>query len=153
LKSQTGALAPGAEDSSSPTAKTETRSWLVLWSSFFFALVQSLCTAVLAISGIRVVLGLTALAAAAGVHAPARGFHQDAVRIPMMTLALAGSVVNLYVLWHLRRLRNRPSARWRQRPLSASKKRSERWQFVLSVATLVLLAAEWITHPLVHRVP
>ncbi len=126
------------------------RNWLLLWPSFFFALVQSLCTAVIAISGVRVVIGLSALAAAAGLHAPAKGFHQDAIRIPMMVLALAGALINFYVLWHIRRLRNRPSAKWRQQPLTAKKLRSERLQFALSIATLVLLLAEWMTHRIVH---
>jgi hypothetical protein len=130
----------------------EKRNWLVLWSSFFFALVQSLCTAVFAISAIRVLIGLSALAAAAGVNAPARGFHQDAIRIPMMALALFGALVNLYVLWQIRRLRNRPAAQWRQRPLTAAKRRSERLQLGLSILTLILLLAEWLTHPMVHRV-
>src|SRR6187402_226266 len=75
---------------------------VVTWSSFVFAVLQSACTAVLAISGIRVAIGLSALAVAAGVNAPARGFHQNAIRIPMLLLALVGAVINLYVLWHLR---------------------------------------------------
>jgi hypothetical protein len=141
-----------AADLALPDRPLDKRNWIVLWSSFFFALVQSLCTAVLAVSGIRVVIGLSALAAAAGVHAPARGFHQDAVRIPMMILALGGSLLNLYVLWHIRRLRHQPSAQWRRQPLSPKKRRSERLQFALSVLTLLLLLAEWITHPMMHRV-
>lgn len=123
---------------------------MIVWSSFFFALVQSLCTAVIAISGLRVVIGLSALAAAAGLHTAAKGFHQDAIRIPMMVLALVGALINLYVLWHLRRLRNRPSAKWRQQPLTAKKLRSERLQFALSIATLFLLLSEWATHRIVH---
>jgi len=120
--------------------------------SFLFALVQSACTAVLAISGFRVLIGLGALAAAAGIHAPAKGFHQDAIRIPMMILALAGSLANLYVLWRVRSLRARPSAQWRVQPLTPAKRRSERLQLILAILTLVLLAVEWITHPMVHRV-
>src|SRR5271165_6596366 len=131
---------------------TPSRTRILTWSSFAFALLQSFCSAVIAISGLRVAIGLGALAAAAGVHAPATGFHSDAIRIPMMALALVGSVLNLYLLWNARRLRNRPSAQWRRVPLTPKKKASERLQLVLSVATLVLLAAEWFTHPLLHRV-
>src|ERR1700761_555378 len=58
-------------------------------ASFALALLQSLCTAVLTVSGIRVAIGLTALAAASGIYAPARGWHQDAIRIPMLVLASA----------------------------------------------------------------
>ena len=136
-------------DAESSTASTR---WLT-WSGFVIAVLQSACTAVMVISGVRVVIGLTALAAAAGLHTPAHGFHADIIRVPMMAIALIGSVLNLYVIWKVRRLRNRQSTQWRQKPLSSKKKRSERLQIVLSLLTLVLLAAEWITHPLVHRVP
>ncbi len=128
-------------------------SKLISWSSIVFAILQSACTAVIAISGLRVAIGLSALAAAAGIHAPAHGFHQDAVRIPMMVLAFLGAVINLYVVGKLRRLRSKPAAQWRQQPVPKKKLNSERFQIALSILTLLLLAAEWITHPLVHRVP
>lgn len=129
------------------------RRWVVGWTSLAFALLQSACTAVIAISGIRVAIGLSALAAAAGVNAPAKGFHADAIRIPMMIIALAGSLLNLYVIWHIRRLRTRPAAQWRLKPPDAAKLRSERLQIALSIITLALLAAEGITHPMLHRAP
>jgi hypothetical protein len=127
------------------------RKW-VGWTSLVIAVLQSACTAVIAISGVRVVIGLTALAAAAGVNAPARGFHSDAIRIPMMILAFCGAVVNLYVIGRIRRLRARPASQWRQTPVPPSKLRSERLQIALSVITLLLLLAEWVTHPMIHRV-
>ena len=123
------------------------------WSSIVFAVLQSACTAVIAISGVRVAIGLSALAAAAGIHAPAHGFHQNAIRIPMMALAFLGAVINLFVIWKVRSLRSKPAAQWRQQPVTKRKLNSERFQIALSVLTLLLLAAEWITHPLVHRVP
>ena len=123
------------------------------WSSIVFAILQSVCTAVIAISGLRVAIGLSALAAAAGIHAPARGFHQDAIRIPMMVLALLGSFINLYVVWKVRHLRNKPAAQWRRQPVAKRKLNSERFQIALSILTLLLLAAEWVAHPMVHRVP
>jgi hypothetical protein len=134
------------------------RAWqvnakLINLSSIAFAVLQSACTAVIAISGLRVAIGLSALAAAAGIHAPARGFHQGAIRIPMMVLAFLGAVINLYVVWKVRHLRKNPASQWRQQPLTKKKLNSERFQVALSVLTLLLLAAEWITHPIVHRVP
>src|SRR5712664_3409103 len=126
---------------------------LLNWSGIVFALLQSACTAVIAISGLRVAIGLSALAAAAGIHAPAHGLHQDAIRIPMMVLAFLGAVTNLCVIWKVRRLRSRPASQWRQQPVTKKKLSSERFQIALSILTLLLLAAEWITHPLVHRVP
>src|SRR5260370_35947637 len=124
---------------------------LINWSSMVFALLQSVCSAVVAISGLRVAIGLGALAPAARADAPGRGLHQDAIRIPMMALALAGSMLNLFVLWPVRNLRNRPAAQWRRQPLSAAKKYSERLQYALSILTLILLATEWFAHRLIHR--
>jgi hypothetical protein len=147
---------PSSKDvatASSVTDSLSSRLKLLNWSGIFFALLQSACTAVIAISGVRVVIGLSAVAAAAGIHAPARGFHQDAIRIPMMLLALAGSLVNLFVNWRARKLRTKPASQWRQKPVSSNKLNSERFQITLSILTLVLLAAEWITHPMIHRVP
>jgi hypothetical protein len=128
-------------------------SKLLNWSSIGFAILQSACTAVIAISGVRVAIGLSALTAAAGIHAPAHGFHQDAIRIPMMVLAFLGAIINLYVVGKVRRLRSRPASQWRQQPVPKKKLNSERFQIALSVLTLLLLAAEWITHPMVHHVP
>src|SRR5438034_6051227 len=89
---------------------------LINWSSIVFAILQSACSAVIAISGLRVAIGLGGLAAAAGIHAPAKGFHQDDIRIPMMLFALLGSLLNLFVIWKIRSLRSRPAAQWRQKP-------------------------------------
>jgi formate hydrogenlyase subunit 3/multisubunit Na+/H+ antiporter MnhD subunit len=121
------------------------------WTSVLFALLQSLCTAVLTISGFRVAIGLSALAAASGIYAPAKGWHQDAIRIPMLIVATIGAVVNLAVLAWIRHLRTRSSAQWRRRERSAREKRSERLQIVLAVVTLILVALEIWTHPMVHR--
>jgi hypothetical protein len=148
-----GAASESVRDSAaSLPQRRDARAKFLTWSSFLFALLQSICTAVIALSGIRVALGLTALAAAAGVDTPARGFHSDAIRIPMMAFALLGAMVNLYLLWNTRRLRNRPAAQWRLVPLTAKQRFSQRLQLVLSILTLLLLAAEWLTHPLIHRV-
>jgi formate hydrogenlyase subunit 3/multisubunit Na+/H+ antiporter MnhD subunit len=112
---------------------------------------QSLCTAVLTISGIRVAIGLSALAAASGIYAPARGFHQDAVRIPMLILATLGAIANLAVLAWIRHLRSRPSAQWRRRELSSTEKRSEKLQVAMAILTLILVGLETWTHPMVHH--
>jgi len=130
---------------------TERRSWIVGLTSLLFIVLQSACTAVIAISGVRVLIGLGALAAAAGLHTPAIGFHSDAIRIPMMVLAVGGSVVNLYVLWRIRSLRARASSQWRAQPVSASKTRAEGFQIALAVITLILVAAEYATHLIVHN--
>ena len=119
--------------------------------SLAVALLQSLCTAVFAVSGIRVIIGLSALAAVSGIYAPAKGFHQDAIRIPMLIFAAAGALVNLGVLAWIWRLRAQPSAQWRRREISSQQKRSERLQVVLAVLTLILVGLETWTHTKIHR--
>ena len=120
-------------------------------ASLIVAMAQSLCTAVLTISGIRVAIGLSALAAAGGIYAPAKGFHQDAIRIPMLILATVGAIVNLAVLAWIRHLRSQPSAQWRRRELSPKERRSERLQVAMAILTLILVGLETWTHPMVHR--
>ena len=120
-------------------------------SAFLFAILQTLCPAVIGISAVRVFIGLGALAAAAGTNAQPHGWHADWIRVPMMWIAAFGAALNLFVIWHVRRLRARPAAQWRIAPLSPGKLRSERVQIVLAVLTFVCLAAEWITHPMMHH--
>jgi hypothetical protein len=64
----------------------------------------------------------------------------------MLVVALLGSLLNLAILLHVRHLRNRPAAQWRQKPLSPRQKRSELAQLVLSLATLVLIGVEEYLH-------
>jgi hypothetical protein len=116
------------------------------WSSFFFALLQSVCSAFIALNGVRLLIGIGAFAAASSALKLADRMHIDAIRIPMMLIALAGSLLNLIVLWQVWRLRKRPASAWRQQPVSTRKKISERIQFTLSVLTLFLLAAEFFAH-------
>jgi hypothetical protein len=114
----------------------------VAWSSFLFALLQSICTFFAAANGLRFAVGLGALVLSAGAGAMVERFHADALRIPMIALALIGSLLNLAILAQVRRLRRRPSSQWRQQQPSARQLRMERLQIVLSVATLVLVAVE-----------
>ena len=154
LKPVATSPSPNTNPVTDPDANPDTnwkRTRALGGASLLFALLQSLCTAVLTISGIRVAIGLTALAAAGGIYAPARGFHQDAIRIPMLILATAGAIINLAVLAWIRHLRSRPSAQWRRRELTPKQKRSERLQVVLAIVTLILVGLETWTHPMVHR--
>jgi hypothetical protein len=119
--SDTSNLTPAPAEE--PTGK---RTWFVSMTSFIFIVLQSACTAVIAISGVRVAIGLSALAEATiGIHAPAGGFHRDVIRIPMMIAATSGSLINLYVIWRIRTLRARPSSQWRLQPVTRKQRRSE----------------------------
>jgi heme/copper-type cytochrome/quinol oxidase subunit 2 len=122
----------------------------VSFASVIVALLQSLCTAVLTINGIRVGIGLAALAAGS-VWEPVRAFHRDSIRIPMLIIAVVGALVNLAVLLWIWRLRARPEANWRRREISPKQRRSERLQVAMAVLTLVLVGAETWTHAVTHK--
>jgi hypothetical protein len=123
-------------------------SWFAGLTSFVFIVLQSACTAVLAISSLRLVIGLTSLAAASIIPRFIFSIHAARFRIPMMIVAVLGSMINLYVLWRLRSLRSRPAAQWRIQPISDKQRRSEIIQVALAVVTLMLIVVESLIH---HR--
>jgi hypothetical protein len=127
-------------------AETGKAQSIVAWSGFFFAILQSICTFFAAIEGLRLLIGVGSLAIAASVGSVLDKLHADWIRLPMISLALVGSLVNLAVLLQLRRLRNRPAAQWRLKPISQRKIRMERVQMGLSIATLVIIGIEEYLH-------
>jgi hypothetical protein len=126
--------------------KLERKQDVIAWSSFLLALLQSICGAVVALDGLRFAIGIGALALSTGVGAAMVRFHTDSIRIPMMAVALIGSLLNLAILIHVRRLRNRPAAQWRRKALSLHKMRMEHLQMTFSLATLVLIGVEEYLH-------
>jgi hypothetical protein len=137
---------PNPAETIEVTENTVSVPGAVAWSSFFFALLQSVCTFFAAANGLRFAVGLGSLVLSASAGAMVDRFHADALRVPMVGLAFFGSLLNLAILAQVRRLRRRSASQWRQHPLSARKLRMERLQIVLSVATLVLVAVEEILH-------
>jgi hypothetical protein len=132
----------------------DSKGWdAVSFASVTVALLQSLCTAVLTINGIRVAIGLAALAAGS-IWAPVQAFHRDAIRIPMLALATLGAVTNLAVLAWMWRLRARPEAQWRRREITKKQRRSERLQVAMAVLTLALVGLETWNHAMMthHQV-
>ena len=123
---------------------------LLSWGSLALAAAESLCVAAVGLSGMRVALGMTSLLAA-GAGGPAHGFHSDTIRIPLLTLGAVGALTSLLLLWNEDRLRRNPSAAWRVRPLTLVQRRFRRIQLITAILTLLLVAAELVTHPLFHR--
>jgi hypothetical protein len=119
---------------------------VIAWSSFFFALLQSICGAVLAINGLRLAIGIGSLILTTGAGAAMVRFHTDWIRVPMLGIALIGSLVNLAILIHIRHLRNRRAAQWRRKALTNHQVRMERLQWVLSIAALLLIGIEEYLH-------
>src|SRR5712664_2759021 len=81
---------------------------LINWSAFLFAILQSVCSSFIALNGVRLLIGVGALAAASGALKLADRMHIAAIRIPMMLLALVGSVLNLVVLCQVFNVPRRP---------------------------------------------
>jgi len=123
---------------------------LLAWGSLVLAAAESICVAAVGLSGIRVALGLTSLLAA-GAGGPARGFHREAIRIPLLTIGAVGALISLLLLWNEEKLRRNPAAAWRIRPLTPEQRRRRWLQLVLAILTLLLVAAELITHPWFHH--
>ena len=138
-------------DTGAPLAKMPlVNPKLINWSAFLFAALQSVCSAFIALNGVRLLIGIGAFAAASSALKLADRMHVDAIRIPMMVLALAGSLLNLVILWQVWRLRKRPASAWRQTAVPKRKLASEWLQFTLSILTLALLAAEFLAHRMLH---
>jgi hypothetical protein len=135
-----------SEDSLPLPGATAGVNIVVAWSSFLFVLLQSVCTFFTALDGLRVLIGVGALTSIVGAGKFWDRFHTDWIRVPMVGFALAGALLNLIVLMHVRYLRNRPASQWRQKPLTRGKIQKERVQLVLSLVTLVLVLVEEITH-------
>lgn len=127
------------------------KSWAIGLTSLFFILLQSACTAFMALSGLRLLIGLGSLAAATAGTNLLASIHSAAIRIPMEIVAIAGSVLNLYAIWRVRSLRARPSSKWRVVPVSADKRRAESLQIAIAIVTLLLVAIEWTIHIHLHR--
>lgn len=124
-----------------PRRGVRARLW-VSWSSLLFAFLQSVCTFLMAVAGLRLVVGVGSLALSAEVAALLDRLHAGWLRIPMVSLAFLGAALNLVAILQIWRLRARPASQWRQPPADVGKLRMERWQLALSLVTFALIALE-----------
>jgi hypothetical protein len=122
------------------------RPWIIGLASLFFILLQSACTVFMALSGLRLLIGIGSLAVATAGMRFFDSIHGGAIRLPMEIVAVTGSLVNLYSIKRVRSLRARPSSQWRVAPITAAKRRSESIQIAMAVVTLLLVALEWTFH-------
>lgn len=146
-ETSTGSLQDAANDpANAPDEPFSSRLRLFNLSAIFFAILQSACSAFIALSGVRILIGVGAFAFAAGALRFADKIHLDAIRIPMMFLAVLGSLLNLLALRRVWSLRTRAASAWRRRPIPKQKQRAERLQLGISLLTLLLVAAETAAH-------
>jgi hypothetical protein len=143
-------MTPDTETPAFSALEPPRANWAVTLSSFFLILLQSFCTFAMAVSGFRLFLGAGALAGAFGLIRPFIPFHANIYRVPMMVIALGGSVLNLYFIWRIRSLRARPASQWRVVAPTTEQLRSENFQIALAVVTLVLLVVEEAGHMVFH---
>jgi hypothetical protein len=139
-------LEHNAQVDTRPLKDVQRRSWIIGLTSIFFILLQSACTAFMAFSGLRLLIGIGSLAAATTGMRLLDFIHGEALRIPMEIVAVTGSAINLYAIWRVRSLRARPSSQWRIGPVSANKRHAESIQIALAILTLLLVLIEWILH-------
>jgi len=140
--SRTGKLAPEANE----PGIAGHAGWLA-GGSFSLALIETVCVFFLSLSKLGILIGLAAFMSAE-IASP---FHSDRVRVPLLGLAFAGSVANLFLLWNAQHLRNASTAAWRKRPLTSSQRRRIIFLVALSILTILLVAAEFWIHPIGER--
>jgi hypothetical protein len=137
----------GAAEGNQPAVLATGRQLSVVGSSLLFSVLQSVCTAVVALNSVRLAIGIGSLAMTTGLGAAMEHFHQITwLRVTFLVGALSGSILTLGIVVRANRLRNRPAARWRLRPLSSKQKRLELLQLSLSLVTLLLIVVEEYLH-------
>jgi len=115
-------------------------------TSLFLATIEAVCVFVVSANGVAALVGSSGIVLAGG----ARLFHQAAIRLPLLALATAIALFNLWMLLNTWRLRRAPTAQWRLRPLPASKRRQIALIAALSLLTLVIVGAELFVHHKLH---
>jgi hypothetical protein len=134
-------------DSDRPSVLETAPSISVAASSLLFSVLQSICTAVVALNSVRLAIGIGSLAMTTGLGAAMEHFHQITwLRVTFLVGAISGSTLTLGIVLRTIRLRKRPAARWRLRPLSNRQKRMELLQVSLSLVTLLLVIFEEYLH-------
>src|ERR1700677_2208534 len=72
--------------------RLQTSLGIIAWSSLLFAVLQSICTFFAALDGLRTVVGISALVLADSTTKLIDSFHVDWLRVPMLSIAVAGSL-------------------------------------------------------------
>jgi hypothetical protein len=117
------------------------------WAALILAFIEAVCVFTVAAAKVGILVG-TVGAVLAGW---AVILHRDAIRIPVLLIAMTGATFNLYLIWKRRRLRNSPAAAWRKRPLTKQERVKTALVFWLAVGTLILGALEIYFHHVLHH--
>jgi len=87
-------------------------------------------------------MGISLFVAFSGLMRLAVAIHADWIRLPMIGVALAGALLNLWVLARLRRLRANPASAWRRHPADTKQLHREKIQLYVALVTIALVALE-----------
>jgi hypothetical protein len=112
------------------------------WTAIGFAVLQSVCALALVLGSVGGLIGFSLLTAFSGLMRVAVAFHADWIRLPMIGIALAGALLNLWVLSRLRRLRANPASAWRRGEIDSKQMRKEKIQLAVALATIALVVLE-----------
>ena len=127
-----------------PTKREARLPTVLSAASLVGATIQGVCAILVASSSLKVLLGIAGIAAAVKTSS----FHADKFRVPLLLVSAALASLTLYVLWNGWRLRRRPAARWRIRPLSRAQKLGIWFSFLASILSWLLIIVEIIEHPI-----
>jgi hypothetical protein len=116
------------------------------WTAIGFAILQSVCALALTLATAGTLIGVSLLSVCSGFMRLAVSFHADWIRLPMIGIALAGAILNLWVLARLRRLRANPASAWRRQPTDPRKLHREKIQLAVALATIALVVIEASLH-------
>jgi len=116
------------------------------WTAIGFAVLQSICALAVTLATAGTLISISLLSAFSGLMRVAVSFHADWIRLPMLGIALAGALLNLWVLARLRRLRANPASAWRRKPADHAQLHREKIQLAVALATLALVAIEACLH-------
>jgi hypothetical protein len=131
---------------SQPQLESKTPRLSIVLGSIFILLFQTGCA--IAVFAGRISLWISG--ASLVIPLKASALHSEPVRLPLLGLATVGSLLNLFVLWNARRLRRRPEAQWRIRPLRFRDKLRNGIVLSASVLTLFMVVSELVLHPSVY---
>jgi hypothetical protein len=112
------------------------------WTAIGLAVLQSVCALALVLGSVGALIGFSLITALSGLLQVAVVLHTDWIRLPMIGIALAGALLNLWVLSRLRRLRANPASAWRRNGADPVQLRQEKIQLAVALATIALVLLE-----------
>jgi hypothetical protein len=139
------------EDTDLPGVKAgagKPNKWQVFlgFGSLAIGVIDAVCLFFVTANSLVLLLGGASISLAQGAVL----FHTATIRLPLLSLATLGAVLNLWLLFNAWRLRRAPSALWRRRPLDRKERRRIIIVSALSIITLLVVATELFLHHRLH---